>query len=133
MTGTLPAFGVGNLSFSVKRHGTVSTASPLCASAIRVRQQNGLKRRSASTPAKSYIVIAMARPSTAFAVLPHYAAAGPVTTMAAFGLPTNPAAGGFAQKHCHSGGRSAARQPGTHEHRPLEYGFRVPTCCRPRN
>jgi len=53
MTGTRPPFGRGNLSFSVKRHGTVSTSSPLCASAMRVRQQNGLKRRCASTPARS--------------------------------------------------------------------------------
>src|SRR5438477_9716965 len=60
MTGTRPSLGFGSLSFSVNRHGTVSTASPLCASAIRARQQNGLKRRSASTPARSYIVIAMA-------------------------------------------------------------------------
>src|SRR3954447_23448947 len=63
MTGTRPAFGDGSLSFSVNRHGTVSTSRPLCASAIRVRQQNGLKRRSASAPHKSYIVIAIALPS----------------------------------------------------------------------
>src|SRR5512138_3255148 len=61
MTGTLPSFGAGNLSFSVNRHGTVSTSSPLCASAILARQQNGLNRRSASAPHKSNIVIAMAR------------------------------------------------------------------------
>src|SRR5579872_799487 len=62
MTGTRPSFGVGSLSFSVKRHGTVSTSRPLCASAIFVRQQNGLNRRSASVPAKSYIVIATPYP-----------------------------------------------------------------------
>src|SRR5437762_10979031 len=62
MTGTRPSLGVGNLSFSVNRHGTVSTASPLWASAILARQQNGLKRRSASIPARSYIVIGMAAP-----------------------------------------------------------------------
>src|SRR5438477_9941677 len=60
MTGTRPSLGFGSLSFSVNRHGTVSTASPSWASAILARQQNGLKRRSASTPARSYIVIAMA-------------------------------------------------------------------------
>ena len=60
MTGTRPALGCGSLSFSVNRHGTVSTSSPLCASAILARQQNGLKRRSASAPQRSYIVIAMA-------------------------------------------------------------------------
>jgi hypothetical protein len=59
MTGTRPAFGCGSLSFSVSRQGTVSTASPLWASAILLRQQNGLKRRSASAPARSYIVIVM--------------------------------------------------------------------------
>jgi hypothetical protein len=30
-------------------------------------------------------------------------------------------------------GPSAARQPGTHEHRPLEYGFRARRCAAPRN
>jgi hypothetical protein len=30
-------------------------------------------------------------------------------------------------------GPSAARQPGTHEHRPLEYGFRACRCAAPRN
>src|SRR5438874_147636 len=60
MTGTRPAFGCGSLSFSVNRQGTVSTARPLCASAILARQQNGLKRRSASVPARSYIVIVIA-------------------------------------------------------------------------
>src|SRR2546430_12897514 len=62
MTGTRPSLGFGNLSFSVKRHGTVSTARPLWASAILARQQNGLKRRSASIPARSYSVIGMAAP-----------------------------------------------------------------------
>src|SRR6266581_3710984 len=70
MTGTRPAFGVGSLSFSVKRQGTVSTSRPLCASAIRARQQNGLKRRSASTPARSYIVIGMT--GTRLKEAPHY-------------------------------------------------------------
>src|SRR5438552_14347560 len=64
MTGTRPSLGLGNLSFSVKRHGTVSTASPLCAIAILARQQNGLKRRSASIPARSYIVIVIGHLST---------------------------------------------------------------------
>src|SRR5215216_294953 len=57
MTGTRPWLGAGSLSFSINRQGTVSTASPLCASAILLRQQNGLKRRSASAPARSYKVI----------------------------------------------------------------------------
>jgi len=57
MTDTRPAFGCGSLSFSMNRQGTVSTASPLWASAILLRQQNGLKRRSTSAPARSYIVI----------------------------------------------------------------------------
>ncbi len=39
--------------FSVKRHGMVSADSPLCANAIRVRQQNGLKGRDASVPTSS--------------------------------------------------------------------------------
>src|SRR6478609_4768075 len=39
--------------FSVKRHGSVSADSPLCASAIRVRQQNGLNGRAASVPTSS--------------------------------------------------------------------------------
>ena len=34
MTDTRPAFGCGSLSFSMNRQGTVSTASPLWASAI---------------------------------------------------------------------------------------------------
>jgi len=59
ISGTRPAFACGSLSFSVKRHRTVSTSGPLCASAMRVRQQNGQKRRSASAPARSYIVIVM--------------------------------------------------------------------------
>ena len=53
------AFGFGNLSVSVNRQGTVSTANPLCASAILARQQNGLNRRSGSAPARSYSVMVM--------------------------------------------------------------------------
>jgi hypothetical protein len=37
----------------VKHHGMVSADSPLCASAIRVRQQNGLNGRDASVPTSS--------------------------------------------------------------------------------
>ena len=39
--------------FSVKHHGIVSADSPLCASAIRVRQQYGLNGRDASVPTSS--------------------------------------------------------------------------------
>ena len=39
--------------FSVKHHGMVSADSPLCASAIRVRQQNGLNGRDGSVPTSS--------------------------------------------------------------------------------
>src|SRR5215813_8215983 len=39
--------------FSVKHHGMVSADSPLCASAIRVRQQYGLKGRVWSVPTSS--------------------------------------------------------------------------------
>ena len=39
--------------FSVKHQGMVSADSPLCASAIRVRQQNGLNGREASVPTSS--------------------------------------------------------------------------------
>src|SRR3954470_16565671 len=40
-------------AFSVKRHGIDSAVSPLCASAIRVRQQYGLNGRVASAPTSS--------------------------------------------------------------------------------
>lgn len=40
-------------SFSVKRQGTVRTARPLWASAMRVFQQCGLKRSDSSAPARS--------------------------------------------------------------------------------
>src|SRR6266851_3847356 len=49
--------------FSVKCHGIVSTSSPLCASAILVRQQNGLNLRLLSLPARSYILIAITKSS----------------------------------------------------------------------
>jgi hypothetical protein len=39
--------------FSVKHHGMVSEGSPLCANAIRVRQQNGLNGRDGSVPTSS--------------------------------------------------------------------------------
>jgi len=45
-------------ALSVKRHGTVSTASPLWASASLARQQNGLNRRDGSAAARSCITIA---------------------------------------------------------------------------
>src|SRR5438270_13073307 len=73
MTGTRPSLGFGNLFFSVNRHGTVSTSSPLWASAIRARQQNGLKRRSASAPARSYIVTAIADPPHSAATIALFA------------------------------------------------------------
>src|SRR5271167_1030357 len=41
-TGTWPPPEKAMMSFSVKRQGTVSTSRPLCARAMRVRQQNGL-------------------------------------------------------------------------------------------
>ena len=47
------------LAFSVNRHGIVSTARPLCARAILVRQQYGLNRSAGSVPARSCIMIAM--------------------------------------------------------------------------
>jgi hypothetical protein len=50
--------------FSVKCHGIVSTSSPLCASAIFVRQQNGLNLRLLSLPARSYILIAITKSSS---------------------------------------------------------------------
>src|SRR5438045_4232821 len=81
MTGTRPSLGFGNLFFSVNRHGTVSTASPLWASAILARQQKGLKRRSASIPARSYIVMGMAAPRRDRRT--HYGASLPRTTTAA--------------------------------------------------
>src|SRR3954464_10042011 len=40
-------------AFSVKRHGIDSAPSPLCASAIRVRQQYGLNGRVSSVPTSS--------------------------------------------------------------------------------
>jgi hypothetical protein len=51
--------------FSVKRQGIVSTLNPLWAKAIRLRQQNGLNRRAVSSPARSYILIAIAVISSA--------------------------------------------------------------------
>ena len=54
MTGTLAWPENAITSVSVKRHGTVSTGTPLCAKANRVRQQYGLNRMSGFAPAKSY-------------------------------------------------------------------------------
>ena len=61
ITGTRPWPENASASFSVKRQGIVSTASPLCASAMRVRQQYGLNRSAGSAPARSCITIAIAR------------------------------------------------------------------------
>src|SRR6202521_4322817 len=52
-TGTFSELCGAIASFSVKHHGTDSADSPLCASAIRVRQQNGLKGRASSVPTSS--------------------------------------------------------------------------------
>jgi hypothetical protein len=52
-TGTFSDWYGAIACFSVKHHGIVSAARPLCASAIRVRQQNGLNGRAASVPTSS--------------------------------------------------------------------------------
>src|ERR1700744_2527762 len=52
-TGTLSDWCGAIDCFSVKHHGMVSAASPLCASAILVRQQYGLKGRIGSAPTSS--------------------------------------------------------------------------------
>ncbi len=44
----------GKAVFSVKRQAIVRAFSPLCASAMRMRQQYGLNRCSGSAPASSY-------------------------------------------------------------------------------
>ena len=53
ITGTLSDPCGAIAAFSVKRHGIESADNPLCASAIRVRQQNGLNGRAASVPTSS--------------------------------------------------------------------------------
>src|SRR5579884_723178 len=111
ITGTRPCDGCGSLSFSVKRHGTVSTSSPLWASAMRARQQNGLKRRSASAPARSYIVIAM-RSLPAPCSGGHYAACGPRSTMA----------GGISAWH-EACGRRRTSSPASARRMPHDHGF----------
>jgi hypothetical protein len=52
-TGTFSDLCGAIAAFSVKHHGIFSAVSPLCASAIRVRQQNGLKGRVSSAPTSS--------------------------------------------------------------------------------
>src|ERR1700710_3152736 len=52
-TGTLSDLCGAMASFSVKHHGIDSADSPLCASAIRVRQQYGLNGRVSSLPTSS--------------------------------------------------------------------------------
>src|SRR5450755_4781452 len=52
-TGTFSDLCGAIASFSVKHHGIVCADSPLCASAIRVRQQNGLNGRASSVPTSS--------------------------------------------------------------------------------
>src|SRR5258708_11750155 len=52
-TGTFSELCGAIASFSVKHQGIDSADSPLCASAIRVRQQNGLNGRASSVPTSS--------------------------------------------------------------------------------
>src|SRR3984893_18014730 len=52
-TGTFSELCGAIAAFSVKRHGIDCADSPLCASAIRVRQQNGLNGRESSVPTSS--------------------------------------------------------------------------------
>src|SRR5450755_4985900 len=52
-TGTFSDLCGAIASFSVKRHGIDCADSPLCASAIRVRQQYGLNGRASSVPTSS--------------------------------------------------------------------------------
>src|SRR5258707_5386700 len=52
-TGTFSDLCGAMASFSVKHHGIDCADSPLCASAIRVRQQNGLNGRCSSVPTSS--------------------------------------------------------------------------------
>src|SRR5580658_1882340 len=63
ITGTRPWPEKAIASLSVNRQGSVSTARPLCASAIRVRQQYGLNRSAGSAPARSYSTIDIDPPS----------------------------------------------------------------------
>ncbi len=52
-TGTLSCCAKARRSVSVKRQGTLSKSSPLSASAMRMRQQNGLNTRAGSVPHSS--------------------------------------------------------------------------------
>src|SRR5260370_23284274 len=62
-TGTFSELCGAIASFSVKHQGIDSADSPLCASAIRVRQQNGLNGRCSSVPtsSKSFNAISKSR------------------------------------------------------------------------
>src|SRR5712675_2414134 len=62
-TGTFSELCGAIASFSVKRHGIDCADSPLCASAIRVRQQYGLNGRASSVPTSSNSFMAIAYPS----------------------------------------------------------------------
>src|SRR5260370_33981695 len=63
-TGTFSELCGAIVCFSVKHQGIDSADSPLCASAIRVRQQNGLNGRASSVPTSSNSFRAMPKSPT---------------------------------------------------------------------